>query len=98
MNRGTSGTKGSRESLTDSQHFEEGGEAPGIKTKIFHHKDQTFAPDEAHWKRFRFKSMLDICSLSAERHLGAELVKQYELLASFGFSFTIWGTCKTWEP
>merc|ERR1719322_1051293 len=34
--RGTSGTKGSRESLTDSQHFEEGGEAPGIKTKIFH--------------------------------------------------------------
>merc|ERR1711953_386743 len=33
--RGTSGTKGSRESLTDSQHFEEGGEAPGIKTKIF---------------------------------------------------------------
>ena len=51
-----------------------------------------------HWKHFRFKSMLDICSLSAERHLGAELVKQYELLASFGFSFTIWGTCKTWEP
>jgi len=28
--------RGSKESLTDSQHYEEGGETPGIKTKIFH--------------------------------------------------------------
>ena len=29
--------RGSKESLTESQHYEEGGgETPGIKTKIFH--------------------------------------------------------------
>jgi len=29
-------TRGSKESLTDSQNYEEGAETPGIKTKIFH--------------------------------------------------------------